>query len=328
MDWANERYVRIYTRVTADDQVMSWQARALWPLLVTKADRAGVIATNHGARGIAALVGWPADVAAPAFAELLEDGRIQECHQPRGYVIPNYIPAQETPSSDGQRKRDERERRRDVANNSVTKRDAEVTIRDEMSRAVTRSHAESRAVTPCLTVPDRSDPCLAVQEIELSMSAPPTSRGLTKAKGAKGYTEAELASVRVVLDKLGERSGIAYRGGTKHTALIVARLREGTSEWDLRRITGYCAERLGWETKPEMKAYLRPETLFGPQTIEKYLDAARTWAPQSAPTEQPSASGGVQIPQVPQLRLVGPDDGDTDFSNPRWEEPSWMTASK
>jgi len=165
MDWANERYVRVYTRDTADDQVLSWQARGLWPLLVRKADRAGVIATNHGPRGVAALVQWPREVVEPALAELLEDGRIRECHEPTGYVIPNYIEAQETPSSTNQRQRDSRERRRDAANDSVTKRDTEsrnVTAPSQNvtpeSRAVTPRHAESHRVTPCRAVPSRTDP--------------------------------------------------------------------------------------------------------------------------------------------------------------------------
>lgn len=173
MDWANESYVRIYTRDTPDDLVLSWQAHAMWPLLVRKADRAGVIATNHGIRGIAALIRWPIDVVGPAFAELLDDGRIRECSEPHGYVLPNYVPAQETPSSDKQRKREERERRSVLANNSVTKRDSEVTKRDEMSRAVTPRHAPSHGVTPRHSVL-----CSAVLDpVQCSAESPSGSAG-------------------------------------------------------------------------------------------------------------------------------------------------------
>jgi hypothetical protein len=183
MDWANERYVRIYTRDTADDQVLSWQARGLWPLLIRKADRAGVITTNHGPRGIAALIQWPIDVVTAALAELVEDGRVRECSAPRGYVIPNYIQAQETPSSTAQRKREEREARRDAANGSVTKRDHE-------SQNVTESHAESRAVTPSHGQSQTVTPYLAVPNLtELGMSAEPSAplapTGALKALKAK-----------------------------------------------------------------------------------------------------------------------------------------------
>ncbi len=78
----------------------------------------------------------------------------------------------------------------------------------------------------------------------------------------------------MVLDKLGAESGVAYRGSDAHTRLIIGRLREGTSELELRAIVAYCGDQ--WRGKPEMQQYLRPETLFGPQTIARYLDPART----------------------------------------------------
>lgn len=163
MDWANERYVRIYTRKTADDLILSWEARALWKELICVADRSGVIATSHGPRGLAVLVNIPADVVSASLPELIGDGRISECLEPRGYVLRNYIPAQETPSSDAQRKRDERERRGKDANNSVTKRDNEsqnVTESHERSRGVTRSHS-----VPSRAVPDSADPIRAVPNL-------------------------------------------------------------------------------------------------------------------------------------------------------------------
>ena len=108
----------------------------------------------------------------------------------------------------------------------------------------------------------------------------PSSRRKSK-RSELDITEQERASALVVLGKLTERSGIAYRGSDAHLRLIAARLRGGASEMDLRAIVAYCAEGkarggLGW-ADGEMRSYLRPETLFGPQNIERYLDAARTW---------------------------------------------------
>lgn len=143
----------------------------------------------------------------------------------------------------------------------------------------------------------------------------------SKAKGKP--TEAELATVRVVLDRLAERSGVNYRGSEKHTKLIVARLRQGVSEWDMRRVIGYCAEKLQWQGNPKMHHYLRPETMFGPETVEKYLDAARSWEPSPAPEDE------AQAP--PLLRLVTQDESRRNaatLTGPEWEEPSWMTTSK
>ena len=156
MDWPNERYVRVYVRDTVDYLVLSWQARGLWLELLRKADRAGVIATTKGARGIAVLVRWPAEVVEPAIAELLEDGCLQS--SPAGYVIPRFMEAQECAMSDVQRKREQRDRRRSEFTNrdpEVTERTELVTKRDRMSQV---GHAESRRVTPSLTVPNRTVP--------------------------------------------------------------------------------------------------------------------------------------------------------------------------
>lgn len=90
-------------------------------------------------------------------------------------------------------------------------------------------------------------------------------------------TEVERASVRAVLEKLEAQNGIFYQGSAEHTRLITARLREGLTEMDLRKVIGYCALELDWKSKPEMAPYLRPETLFGPKTIARYIDAARAW---------------------------------------------------
>lgn len=142
-------------------------------------------------------------------------------------------------------------------------------------------------------------------------SAAPTA-STSKVRKQPEYTESELASVRTVLDRLSDRSGVKYQGSKEHTRLIVARLRDGCSEWDLRRVIGYCAERLAWEADPKMRTYLRPETLFGPQTIAKYLDAARAWAPHEPPTPSGGASSNA-------LHIVD------ELAHPRWKEPPWMS---
>lgn len=165
-------------------------------------------------------------------------------------------------------------------------------------------------------VPDSAPDPVVVPEKKEKSSAAPISR---KSK-EPSYTEHEQASVRVILDRLSERSGVKYQGSKEHTRLIVARLRDGCSEWDLRRVIGYCAERLKWEEKPEMRAYLRPETLFGPQTIAKYLDPARTAFPESAPTDEPIASSRAS----PVIGDSRPDPFET-TADPM-EEPPWMTA--
>lgn len=117
--------------------------------------------------------------------------------------------------------------------------------------------------------------------------------GLARARGGKRRpkpsepSESEQASVRVVLEKLSAQNGVRYSGTAAHTRLIVGRMREGATEQDLRAVIGYCALELEWKGNPAMEKFLRPETLFGPQTIGKYLDPARTWFAK-LPAEEPA----------------------------------------
>lgn len=158
MDWANERYARLFVRDTPEWLILPWQAKALWPLLVRKFDRSGVLATRLGLRGVAVLVGLPMDVVEPGVAALIEDGCLQ-LHE-LGYLAPNFLEAQETPQSDAIRKRESRERRRAHSN-------AELPVTDvvghtechAVSRGVQVGHAESREVTP---IPVQTDPVLVL----------------------------------------------------------------------------------------------------------------------------------------------------------------------
>lgn len=140
------------------------------------------------------------------------------------------------------------------------------------------------------------------------------SRGRPKKPKPNEPTEAELASVRAVLGKLTERTGIAYRGSQEHTRLIVARMRDGASELDLRKVIQYCAVELGWLDKPEMVAFLRPETLFGPKTISRYLDAAISWHAKEFGAERVSQSN-ADTPEQAERRI---------FADPQLDEPEWM----
>lgn len=111
-------------------------------------------------------------------------------------------------------------------------------------------------------------------------------------------TPAEHAMALRVLAKLGERNGVAYQGAQEHLRLIVARHREravahrgdaGAAEMDLRYVVGYCAKRLRWDTDAERAIFLRPETLFGPKTIQRYLDPALAWVRDLPNERRPAA---------------------------------------
>jgi len=100
---------------------------------------------------------------------------------------------------------------------------------------------------------------------------------LKRGRGAK--VKADAASrerAMPVLHSLSRYNGVSYSGTLKHCSLICARLDEGLSALELRKVAWYCAVVLGWKSDAKMFPYLRPETLYGPETISRYLDAART----------------------------------------------------
>lgn len=194
MRWEDERYVRVYTRDTGEWLALGWEAQALFLFALRKADRAGILRTGKaGMRGLAGMVGIPLDVVARVLPLLLEDGCMRETEG--GYIIPNFIAAQEVPISDAQRKRDQRERDRDkaiaaggpiqkmVADTLATLGRAPVTpdghaLSSRMgSRPVVTEagHAESRQDVTSghagRVTPSRAVPCLAVPNQDLSPGA-------------------------------------------------------------------------------------------------------------------------------------------------------------
>lgn len=119
-DWADEPFVKLYTRTNPDWDAMPWQARALLLLaLKSKFDRAGYLDLGRrGVDGIGSIVGLPDEVASAGLRYLLEidkcwrlvprDGRMWICW-------PNYYPAQMAAASANVRKAMQRERDRAIA---------------------------------------------------------------------------------------------------------------------------------------------------------------------------------------------------------------------
>lgn len=123
------------------------------------------------------------------------------------------------------------------------------------------------------------------QEQDLDPPKPPKGGRVRRRRPEVDATQDELAAVRLLLDKLGDWNGIKYEGSKAHTRLIVNQLRAGRTVLDLRKVVGYCADPsgMGKADDEKQRKYLRPETLFGPETIERYLDAARAWAAKHYP---------------------------------------------
>lgn len=83
----------------------------------------------------------------------------------------------------------------------------------------------------------------------------------------------EMEAIQRVLARLAEVTREPYGGAIEHQRLVLNRMKEGIHELELRAIIAFVADE--WEGKPELASYLRPETLFGPKAIHRYLPKAR-----------------------------------------------------
>ncbi len=163
MRWEDERYVRIYTRDTGDWLALSFEAQALFLMLLRKLDRIGELPLGkRGKRAIGACVGH-AGVASldSALDELLEDGCV--CMKDASTLfVPNFLKAQEISKTPAERKREQRER------------DAEAAA--AASRLVTGSHAMSRESHERVTGHEMSPRAVPSQSVPSQSNPPPPEK--------------------------------------------------------------------------------------------------------------------------------------------------------
>lgn len=141
MRWEDEPWIKLYTRETPTTASWEWQARAIWPQIMTRLDGAGLMHVGaKGVKALAALIRFPVDVVRAGLDELQADGTVTL--SPEGVLCaPNFVDAQRARTSDKLRKATQRERDRDaaVANHA--------NLADVVSHGVTASHTASHGVT-------------------------------------------------------------------------------------------------------------------------------------------------------------------------------------
>ena len=82
--------------------------------------------------------------------------------------------------------------------------------------------------------------------------------------------DSEAKAITAIIDFLNEKAGKNFKASAKgNKKFILARLREGFTIEDFKTVI--LKKVKAWEDKPEMKAYLRPETLFG-NKFDSYLN--------------------------------------------------------
>ena len=339
LDWSNERYVRLYARLTPDMAAWAWQAKAVWPWVLVCADGAGIIETAKGARGVAAVLaggGFPLDVVEAGLSELIADGCLEARPDGRGYVVRNYVEAQTATMTDTARKARQRDRER-AERARCGAQDAGTSPADPghaPSRQVTPCHAESRGdrsvtpdVTPSRAEPkeedtltdararDRSDPGQG------SAQAPPPvdrSRDVV-AETALAMHDAWCSAGRELAAKLGRTAQV---GGAMPDPRHLAAIRLVVDSWaiaarnDGRDLPGFAAETMGkLVAVRSAKALADPSSLrwwaapsFWPvDGIERDLgdrpeDAAARVRPGHGPRDRPPAAPPKPRPQRQDLK--------------------------
>lgn len=112
MNWAEEKFVKLFTRDTPTWLCWPWQARALAPLLMRKLEGEGRLAIGRiqPSRAIACTVGLPEEVVDIGLKAMLEDGTLEL--RENGLWWPEFEEAQESRKSEALRLREYRAKQR------------------------------------------------------------------------------------------------------------------------------------------------------------------------------------------------------------------------
>lgn len=107
----------------------------------------------------------------------------------------------------------------------------------------------------------------ASASIPIPIPIPSPSPGTTKTKGVVGL-KPDMDAAKRVLECLNRNAGRKYHPVEANLKPIVARLREGYTESELRAITAVKARQ--WKRDDRMDAYLRPKTIFNATNAAQY----------------------------------------------------------
>jgi hypothetical protein len=245
VDWANEEYVRLYTRETADDLELSWEALALWRALLIRFDRAGIIPIKNGWISIARLVRMPLEVVQQTGPELVRDGRLRMVDG--AALAPNFTEAQTTSKSDKSRQRESRDRRR----LTTSQRPESIDTGHTLSQDVTPSHTASQNVTLSYAPLADTDPSPVVTPVS-----------------GKPDGVSEFAAVAIA--EINRWSGHAYEPNSK-SAINLAKALVKAKHTEADAIAVIQSKR-HWLAKPDMRDHFCPSTLLGSSNFQKYLD--------------------------------------------------------
>jgi len=121
----------------------------------------------------------------------------------------------------------------------------------------------------------RQDKDTRQDKIKKILSESPEKAGPTPSPN--GFRE----TAKRLLEYLNRTAGRKFQPTDKNLSLIVARLKEGFSDDDVRLVVDFKSAE--WGDDPKMAQYVRPDTLFRPSKFPGYLAAAKLWDQQGRP---------------------------------------------
>jgi hypothetical protein len=289
--YEDERYVKMYTRKTAEEIGWGWDGQNLFYQLNLVADRAGMVELGrHGKRGVALVVGHPdqQERVLAALDLLLADEQVVLTEGDTILVIRDFIAAQETSASPTKRKAEQRARDRAAAAAAAlgsAKRAAPVKAKKpKRSRDVTSGHEKSPRAVPSRAVPCRAEP---------NYPPPPSEAGAPAAPAAPPRDELNPGEqLRALLDENRAEHGLPaekHIDGARVAALVAPLVKK----FGLTRVlVGHARylrkpDKLAQRTEPEKYAlelfvsqhdrHIPPEAPVVPEPVEPADEAGRLW---------------------------------------------------
>lgn len=275
MDFANERYVRLYVRETTTWKLLPWEGQALLPQLLRLVDRAGVLDLGgvEPWEAVAAhLPKWPEDVIRVGLDALMK----REVVEIRDSLVwPRFLEGQEMAASDAQRARESRAKRRELARHGITDR-------KRASQDERESNGESHGGTLNHAVPCHAKP----ESLELKL-LPGTDGPGSPGGDAPGSSDDDviagvLSAMRDAMRELNPKSD-GPRDTPRNRKCVRKPIREckaTLSDWQTvirRQLRSVRGDREAWK-------YLSLETLGRPGNFQRLLDAQHLDAPQGRET--------------------------------------------
>lgn len=276
MNWPDEHWVKLYTRDTAAWMMLTFEAQALFVLLLRKVDRAGVLELDpqHVAVSIAAVLGHAHrhEQIGLALAELERDGCVAVTNG--RLVIRNFLEAQSARMSDRLRASEMRARRRDAAA-TVTNRDAPITNRDA---PVT---ARDAPVTPCHTTSRIEENRLEKEHVSASQ---PTLAGLESEQSSdeKAHAHRARTDARDWVAWFNKAFGRQFTVNKQLIATVRTLHTRGFAYLDMVEVATYL--RTQWQDDPKMRSYLVPSTILRTEKFAERRDLAREHASKRTAT--------------------------------------------